>query len=36
MALGFRDCCNSASYFNVVGIPGSVSENEVYSLNKIG
>lgn len=32
MALGFRDCCNSSSYFYLNGIPGSVSPNDVYEI----
>ena len=32
MALGFQDCCNSASYFYLVGIPATVSEFETYYI----
>ena len=32
MALGFRDCCNSASYFYLNGIPATVSEFETYYI----
>lgn len=32
MALGFQDCCNSASYFYLNGIPATVSEFETYYI----
>jgi hypothetical protein len=32
MSLGFRDCCNEFSYFLVLGIPATVSENETYYI----
>lgn len=35
MALGFRDCCNPSNYFYLTGIPGSVSENEVYFIETV-
>jgi len=35
MALGFQDCCNQYSFFNVVGIPSTVSEYEVYYIRTV-
>ena len=35
MALGFQDCCNSSNYFYLTGIPGNVSENEVYFIETL-
>ena len=35
MALGFQDCCNRFSFFNVVGIPSTVSEYEVYYIRTV-
>ena len=32
MALGFQDCCNSASYFYLNGIPATVSQFETYYI----
>lgn len=32
MAYAFRDCCDNSNYFYLNGIPGSVSENEVYYI----
>lgn len=32
MALGFQNCCDSDEYFYVLGIPGSVSEFEIYYI----
>lgn len=35
MALGFKNCCDSNEYFYLTGIPGYVSEFEIYYIETI-
>ena len=35
MALGFQNCCDVEDYFYVTGIPGSVSEFEIYYIETV-
>jgi hypothetical protein len=35
MALGFQNCCDVEEYFYVTGIPGSVSEFEIYYIETV-
>ena len=35
MALGFKNCCDSNEYFYLTGIPGYVSEFEIYYIETL-
>jgi len=35
MAFGFQNCCDIEDYFYVNGIPGSVSEYEIYYIETV-